>query len=161
MSIISKIGINRTVSNGINPFVFNIADKIPKNRVNIPWLIKNLGVDKYPYRGIRRYGEDSSTEYMDLKYYDVKGGDCFHIKRGGQICIAKITNMCRNILFYKIIETKEEGYIDCGACSNDPNYKYHAIPKGFIYPMTVIVPDWVDISDWHLPIETEIINSHG
>ena len=141
----------------MNIFVFDVTKKFPKAKDAVPWLREHFGIDKYPYNGTKRYGDDSSTEYMDLKYSDVKEGDCFYIKRDSQICIAKITNMCRNILFYKVIETKEEGYIDCGACSNDPNYKYHAIPKHTIYPMKVIVSDWIDISDWHLPIEVEII----
>lgn len=69
----------------------------------------------------------------------------------------EIIDKHRYILFYNIQITGDVGYIDCGACSNDPNYKYHAIPKGFIYPMKVIVPNWIDISSWRLPIETEII----
>lgn len=141
----------------MNIFVFDVTKKFPKAKDAIPWLKEHFGIDKYPYNGTKRYGDDSSTDYMDLTYADVNIGDCFYIEDTNYIYMIEIIDKHRYILFYNIQITGDIGYIDCGACSNDPNYKYHAIPKHTIYPMKVIVPNWIDISSWHLPIETEII----
>lgn len=141
----------------MNEFVFDITNKFPKTKDAISWLKTCFGIDKYPYNGTKRYGDDSSTEYMDLTYDDVKVGDCFYVKRNGLIYPLEIINKCEYILFYHILIIEERGYIDCGAYSNHPNYMYHAIPKNTIYPVKIVVPNWIDISKWKLPIETEII----
>lgn len=141
----------------MNEFVFNVTNKFPKAKDVTPWLREHFGIDKYPYNGSKRYGDDSSTEYMDLIYDDVKIGDCFYIGKANYIYMIKITNKCGYILFYKVLITGDVSYIDCGADSNNPNYKYHAIPKNTIYPIKIIVPTWIDISSWHLPTKTEIL----
>ncbi len=141
----------------MNEFVFDITKKFPKAKDAIPWLREHFGLDKYPYNGTKRYGADSSTEYMDLTYNDVKVGDCFYIKDAGVTRLVEITAKCDYILFFRVYITEKVGYIDCGASSNNPNYSWHAIPKYSLYPIKVIIPNWIDISNWNLPTETEII----
>lgn len=141
----------------MNIFVFNVTKKFPKAKDAIPWLREHFGIDKYPYNGTKRYGDDSSTDYMDLTYTDVNIGDCFYIEDTNYTYIIEIIDKHRHILFYNIQSTGDVGYIDCGADSKNPNYKYHAIPKHIIYPMKVIVPNWIDISSWYLPTKTQII----
>lgn len=141
----------------MNEFVFNVTSKFPKAKDASSWLKKCFGIDKYPYNGTKRYGDDSSTDYMDLLYTDINIGDCFYIEDANYIYMIEIIDKHRYILFYSIQITGDVGYIDCGADSKNPNYKYHAIPKHTIYPMKVIVPNWIDISSWHLPTKTQII----
>lgn len=141
----------------MNKFVFDITKKFPKAKNVIPQLREHFRLDKYPYNGTKLYGDDSSTEYMDLTYNDVKVGDCFYIKDAGVTRLVEITAKCDYILFYHVYITEKVGYIDCGASSNNPNYSWHTVPQYSLYPMKVIVPNWIDISNWHLPIETEII----
>lgn len=141
----------------MNIFVFDVTKKFPKAKNAVPWLREHFGIDKYPYNGTKRYGDDSSTEYMDLTYDDVKVGDCFYIEKANYTYMIEIIGKYRYILFYKVSITDDISYIDCGADSNNPNYVYHAIPKHTIYPIKVIVPAWIDISSWHLPTKTEII----
>lgn len=138
-------------------FIFDITKKFPKAKDATPWLKEHFDIDKYPYDGTKRYGDDSSTEYMDLTYDEVNVGDCFYMIIGPYGYKIEISNKCGYILFYKILITGDVSYIDCGANSRHPNYKYHAIPKNTIYPIKVIVPNWIDISSWHLPIKTVII----
>lgn len=50
----------------------NLIDKF-SNKVS--WIKEHFG--KYPYNEIKRYGDDSSTDYMDLTYDEIEVNDCF------------------------------------------------------------------------------------
>ena len=131
----------------------NLIDKF-SNKVS--WIKEHFG--KYPYNEIKRYGDDSSTDYMDLTYDEIEVNDCFYIKQNNKVRKIVITAKLKYILFYTILNTKICGYIDCDASSNDPNYFYKAVPRNTIYPIKVIVPSWIDISTWNLHYETEIVH---
>ena len=123
----------------------NLTDKF-SNQAS--WIKEHFG--KYPYNGTKRYGYDSTTDYMDLTYDEIEVNDCFYIKQNNKVRKIVITAKLKYILFYTILNTKICGYIDCGASSNDPN--------NTIYPIRVIVPSWIDISTWNLPYETEVVH---
>ena len=64
----------------MNIFVFDVTKKFPKAKDAVPWLREHFGIDKYPYNGTKRYGDDSSTEYMDLNIMMLKEVIVFILK---------------------------------------------------------------------------------
>lgn len=144
------------------PFVVNVREKMVGFLSKFEtedefktWFKTNFGWDKFPYEGIKRQGMDSSTDYSDIYYDEIEVGHNFYyrIHKGMQLKTIPIviTAKCNYIVFYKELTTNKVGYIDFGADSNDPNFKYHASPKSTLYPIEVKVPDYIDISGWHLP----------
>lgn len=149
------------------PWTLNIEDKFKKklstcnNSVeNLLALYKKFGYDLVPYDGVKRWGDDSSTETSDITYDEIEEGTELWWKRYTENSIRwtliRITHKYGGILFFETLNEKKnrKSYIDTGGDDyvwEDNDASRYTLPKHKFYPVKIIKPKWIDISEWHAP----------
>ena len=125
----------------------------------------NFGDEKWLFNGTKRYGADSSTEVSVITYNMVKKGtELLWAKSEGMMKVVlypvRVVHKYHNMVFLQNLVDDKIFYVDCGADDYDWrkfDKKYvPAFPSHSFYPVEVIVPEYVDISDWHLPKVVQI-----
>lgn len=117
---------------------------------------------------LERWGFDSSSDSSDIKYDDIPEGSELwwrkYTANGFRWVLIRITHKYGGILFFETVLEKKKisSFIETGANDfewtnkNDPSR--YSLPRHKFYPIEVIKPEWVDITDWNAPKQMIITN---
>lgn len=115
----------------------------------------NFQLDKVPYYGTHRNGQDSTTEVSDITYDNINVGDQLYWRRYRGLSyywdVIEITHKYGYVIFFKSLTDGRTSYTDCGADSHDKVNNNHNLPHNFFYPIEIIKPKWVSVDEMNLP----------
>lgn len=113
-------------------------------------------------------GHDSSSESSDIKYDDIPEGSELwwrkYTANGFRWVLIKITHKYGGILFFETVLEKKKisSFIETGAndleCKSQDNPSRYSLPTHIFYPIEVIKPEWVDITEWNAPKQIIVTN---